>query len=81
MTVAEVPTEFWLFGGAGLISVVAFVVLILVPTLGSFGRPWEKAAASFLSLFVLATLVLVGVAIGIAIVYYYPELSHFFGGD
>ena len=81
MSVGEVPTEVWLFGGAGLVSVLAFVGLILVPALGSFGRPWEKAAATFLSLFVLATLVLVGVAVGIAIVYYYPEISKFLGTE
>ena len=81
MSVAEIPTEVWLFGGAGLVSVLVFVGLILVPALGSFGRPWEKAAATFLSLFVLATLVLVGVAVGIAIVYYYPEISKFLGTE
>ena len=30
---------------AGLVSLVAFVALILVPALGSYGRIWEKAAA------------------------------------
>ena len=78
---AEIATEYLLFGGAGLVSLIAFVGLILVPALGSFGRPWEKAAATFLSLFVLLTLVLVGVAIGITIVYYYPEISEFLGSE
>ena len=76
---AEVPTQVLLFGGAGLVSFAAFVGLILVPALGSFGRVWEKAAAGFLSLFVLATLILIGIAIGVAIVYYYPEISDLFG--
>jgi hypothetical protein len=79
--VAEIGTQVWLFGGAGLVSLAAFVGLILVPALGSFGRVWEKAAATFLSLFVLATLVLIGIAVGIAIVYYYPDISTLVGTD
>jgi hypothetical protein len=74
MPLARISTEYLLFGGAGLISLVAFVGLILVPALGSYGRAWEKAAASFLSLFVLVALVMVGVMIGLAIVYYYNDI-------
>ena len=59
---AEIGTEYLLFGGAGLISLPPSSGLILVPALGSYGRAWEKAAASFLSLFVLVALVLIGVA-------------------
>jgi hypothetical protein len=62
-----VGTEYYLFGIAGLISVAAFVSLILAPALGSYGRAWEKFVAGFLSLFVLAALVLVGLAIGVVI--------------
>jgi hypothetical protein len=76
---ARISNEFLLFGGAGLISVAAFVGLILVPALGSYGRIWEKAAAGLLSLFVLATLVLIGIAIGVAIVYYYNDIKEFLG--
>jgi hypothetical protein len=77
--VAEISTQMMLFGGAGLISFAAFVGLILVPAVGSFDRFWEKAAAGFLSLFVLATLVLVGIALGIAIVFYYPDIADLLG--
>jgi O-antigen ligase len=76
---ARISNEYLLFGGAGLISLVAFVGLILVPALGSYGRIWEKAAAGFLSLFVLATLVLIGIAIGVAIVYYYNDIIDLVG--
>jgi hypothetical protein len=76
---ARIGNEYLLFGGAGLISLLAFVGLILVPAIGSYGRIWEKAAAGFLSLFVLATLVLVGIAIGVAIVYYYNDILEFLG--
>jgi hypothetical protein len=73
-TLTEHP-EYMLFGGAALVSLIAYIGLILVPAVGSYGRAWEKIAASFLSVFVLLALVLIGVAIGVAIVYYYNDLS------
>jgi hypothetical protein len=75
---AEIGAEYLLFGGAGLISLAAFVGLILVPVLGSYGRAWEKAAASFLSLFVLLALVMIGILVGLAVVYYYNDFLELF---
>lgn len=72
-------TEYWLFGGAGLITLLAFGGLILAPAMSAYGRAWEKAAAAFISLFVLAAMILVGVAIGVAIVYYWDDLRAFLG--
>lgn len=71
-------TEYYIFGAAGLVSLVAFIGLILVPALGSYGRAWEKVAASFLSLFVLAALVIAGVILGGAVFYYWDDISNFF---
>lgn len=71
-------TEYYLFGAAGLVSLAAFLGLILVPALGSYGRGWEKFAAGFVSLFVLAALVLVGVLAGAAIFYYWNDITEFF---
>ena len=71
--------EYWLFGAAGLLSLAAFAALILAPALSAYSRPWEKAGAAFLSLFVLVALVLVGVAIGVAIVYYWNDINDFLG--
>ena len=65
--VLALGTEYYLFGAAGLLTVVAFVWLILTPALSSYGRAWEKAVAGFLSLFVLAALVLAGLVIGVVI--------------
>jgi hypothetical protein len=48
--------------------------LILVPAVSSYGRAWEKAAAGFLSLFILAVLVLIGIAIGLVIIYYWDDI-------
>ena len=71
-------TEYILFGIAGLVSLAAFVGLILVPALGSYGRGWEKFAAGFVSLFVLAALVLVGIAIGVIVFYEWDQISQWF---
>jgi hypothetical protein len=77
---AKIGTEYLLFGGAGLISLLAFAALILAPAIGSFGRTWEKATAVLVSLFVLVALLAIGVGLGIAIVYYWDEITGFFGG-
>ena len=42
---------------------------------GSFGRTWEKATAIFVSVFVLIALLAIGVAMGIAIVYYWDDIN------
>jgi hypothetical protein len=76
---AKIAPEYLLFGGAGLISLLAFAGLILAPALGAYGRPWEKLAAGFVSLFVLAALVLIGVAIGAAVIYYWDDIKAFLG--
>ena len=70
--------EYYLFGGAGLISIVAFAGLILAPALGAYGRAWEKAAAAFVSLFVLGALVLVGLLLGLLIFYEWDQISTWF---
>jgi hypothetical protein len=61
-----------------VISLIAFTTLILVPAIGSFGRGWEKATAVVLSLIVLVTLVGIGIAIGLAVIYYWNDISGFF---
>lgn len=72
---ARIAPEYMLFGGAVLLSLLAFTALILVPALGSYGRGWEKATAAVLSVFVLAALVLIGVAIGAFVVYYWTDIN------
>lgn len=71
--------EVIIFGAAGLISLLAFATLILVPAIGSFGRTWEKATAAVLSLIVLVALVAIGVAIGVVVVYFWNDITSFFG--
>jgi hypothetical protein len=78
MPFVALGTEYYLFGGAGLISLIAFAGLILAPAVASFGRTWEKATAIFVSVFVLIALLAIGVAVGIAIVYYWDDITGFF---
>ncbi len=77
----KIDNQYLLFGGAGLICLITFVVLILSPALSAHGRVWEKTAAGFLALFVLAALIIGGVVIGLAIVYYYTDIVNFLNGD
>jgi hypothetical protein len=75
MLPVAIGTEYFLFGGAGVVSLLAFTGLILVPAIGAYGRTWEKATAVLLSVFVLIVLVLVGVAIGVLIVWKWPQIT------
>jgi hypothetical protein len=75
---AKIGTEYILFGAAGLISLLAFGLLILAPAVGSFGRTWEKVTAVLVSVFVLVALIAIGLAIGIAIVYYWDDINNLF---
>jgi hypothetical protein len=77
---AKIGNQYLLFGAAGLISLAAFVTLILVPALSAYGRVWEKATAGFLSLFILLALVVIGVVIGLAVVYYYNDIVNLLHG-
>ena len=56
-------------GAAGVVTVAAYGWFILVPAVGCYGRVWEKIAAGFLSLFILAALVGIGVGIGVGGLY------------
>ncbi len=57
--------------GAGVVSLVLFAGLILVPAWTSYSRMWERLAATVLSLYVLAVLVGVGVVAALAAVYFW----------
>lgn len=77
---ARIDHQYLLYGVAAAICLLVFVTLILSPALSSYGRIWEKAAAGFLSLFVLAALVIGGVVVGLIFVYYYTDIVNFFQG-
>jgi hypothetical protein len=60
---------------AGALVLVCWVVLMVLPATRCYGRGWEKLAASVLTLYVLATLLGVGAAIGLAIVWTYDTYA------
>jgi len=60
--------------GAGALSLVTWIALVLVPAWTSYSRLWERLAATVLSLYVLAAFILVGAGIGAAFLWYFDEL-------
>jgi hypothetical protein len=57
------------------VALVGYVVYILLPAVQSYGRAWERVAAGFLSLFILAALLGVGLSLGFAVVYFYDNYA------
>jgi hypothetical protein len=60
-------------GSGGLVALIAYVVLIAIPAWTSYGRWWERIGAVFMTLFILATLLGIGVGIGAAVVWTYDQ--------
>jgi hypothetical protein len=77
----RIDHQYLLYGIAAAVCLVIFITLIFTPALSAYGRVWEKAAAGFLSLFVLAALVIGGVVIGLVVVYYYTDIVNFIHGS
>jgi hypothetical protein len=60
-------------GTSAMLGLAAYVGLILVPTWQAYSRIWERLAASFLTLYVVAAFALVGVVGGAAVVWFYDR--------
>ena len=74
MNVDISTTQLVLALAAGVVG-AGYIALILVPAWECYGRVWEKLAATFLSLYILATLLGIGSAIGLAIVWSYDQYA------
>jgi len=61
-------------GLTALISVVAWVLLILVPAWSSYWRLRERVLAVVMSVYILAAFVVMGGIIGGVFLYYYDRL-------
>ena len=59
----------------GVLGLVAYVALILVPAWTSYSRIWQRLAASFLTLYVLAGFAILGAAGGAAVVWFWDRLA------
>jgi hypothetical protein len=55
---------------AGVFSLAAYAAWVLVPAWSAYPRGWQRAAAIFLSLYVLATFVGIGMGIGAAVIWF-----------
>jgi len=62
-------------GVTAAVSAVAFLIFIVAPAWGSYGRLWERVAASFLSIYIGAALLGVGVAAGVGVIAAYLQLA------
>lgn len=60
---------------AGALTLACYVALIVMPAWRCYGRVWERMAAAFLTLFILATLLGMGTAIGLAVVWSYDRYA------
>ena len=72
MELTTTELAFALASGIGGAGYIAFIVL---PALTCYGRTWEKTAAGFLTLFILATLLGIGAAVGLALVWSYDQYA------
>jgi hypothetical protein len=72
MTNAEIT---YLVGAClGVFGLALFVALVVIPGVTAYRRVLERAAATILSLYVLAALVGVGILLGALIVVEWPRL-------
>jgi hypothetical protein len=62
-------------GLSGLLVLLCYVMLILLPSMRCYGRVWEKLGAGVLTLYVLGTLLGIGAAIGFVIVWTYDTYA------
>lgn len=61
-------------GVTGVIAFAAFVYFIAVPSWSSYGRLWERVAAGFLSIYIGAALLGVGIAAGVGFIALYLRI-------
>ncbi|HEV2812925.1 MAG TPA: hypothetical protein VGW10_06690 [Solirubrobacteraceae bacterium] len=66
----------YLVGGCcAVFALAAYTAWILIPAWTAYSRWWERAAAAFLTLYVLATMVALGLAGGLAVAWFWDEIA------
>jgi hypothetical protein len=60
---------------AGVFSFAAYVAFVAVPAWTAYSRVWQRVAAVFLTLYVLATMVGIGVLIGVLVTLNWSEIG------
>jgi hypothetical protein len=61
-------------GGAAVISLIAWVLLVAVPAWTSYWRLRDRLVALMLSVYILAAFVLAGAGVGAGVLWYYDRL-------
>ena len=67
-------TELSIAVAAGIVG-AGYIAFILMPAIAVYGRLWERTAAGFLTLFILATLLGIGASLGLLIVWSYDQYA------
>jgi hypothetical protein len=60
---------------SGVFGLAAYAAWVLVPAWTAYSRLWERIAAAFLSLYVLAACVGVGIVGGAAVVWFWDRIQ------
>ena len=75
----SITVTYIILAAAGLIGFGSFAVLIFTPAWTAYGRTWERFAAAFLSVFVLAAFAGTGVGVGLVLLYYWDQILDLVG--
>lgn len=67
-------TELAIAVATGIVG-AGYIAFILIPAISAYGRVWERAAAGFLTLFILGTLLGIGAALGLLVVWSYDTYA------
>ena len=74
MSLDLTTTELTIAIAAGIVG-AGYLAFIVAPAVAAYGRLWERVAAGFLTLYILATLLGIGGAVGLAIVWSYDRYA------
>jgi hypothetical protein len=74
MSLDFTTTELTIAVAAGIVG-AGYLAFILAPAVAAYGRLWERIAAGFLTLYILGTLVGIGGAIGLVVVWSYDRYA------
>jgi hypothetical protein len=74
MSLDFTTTELAIAVAAGVVG-AGYLAFILAPAVAAYGRLWERIAAGFLTLYILGTLLGVGGAIGLVVVWSYDRYA------
>jgi hypothetical protein len=60
---------------AGTFGLAAFVAWVVVPAWSAYSTNWERAAATFLSLYVFAAFLVLGALGGAAVIWFWDRVN------